>query len=382
MRSARQRVVIVGGGIVGLAHAWAAAKRGHAVTVVERDAYPLGASVRNFGMIWPIGQPAGELREVAMLSQSLWLELAEKSALWVEKCGSIHVAHAEDEWQVLKEYAVSEAGHGCELLDAKAVLARSPAANPEGLIGGLYSPSECVVNPPAALTHISTWLRDRMGVKFLPGTLVGQVRHGLALTAYGQAIEADRIIVSGGDDCRALFPDLTRESGLVRCKLQMLKTSPQPDGWKLGPHLAGGLTLRHYANFAACPTLPAVKQRVARESPELDRYGIHVMASQNDAGEVILGDSHEYGDAIEPFDKCVIDELILRELRRIIRLPDWTIAARWNGIYLKHPTQPVFQAEPFEKVHVVTGTGGAGMTMSFGIAEMFWQRIDDRPIRI
>src|SRR5262249_48345773 len=143
----------------------------------------------------------------------------------------------------------------------------------------------------------------------------------------------------------------------------------KPSDARLGPHLASGLTLRHYANFAVCQTLGALKQRIASETPELDAFGIHVMASQNDAGELILGDSHEYDSEIEPFDKSVIDDLILRELRRVMRLPDWTIAEHWHGVYAKHPTQPVFEAEPLEDVHVFTGTGGSGMTMAFGLAD-------------
>ena len=99
------------------------------------------------------------------------------------------------------------------------------------------------------------------------------------------------------------------------------------------------------------------------------------MAAQNDAGEVILGDSHEYGSAIEPFDKAAIDDLILRELGRVLRLPRWEIAERWHGVYAKNGTQPVFEVEPLPGVHIRTATGGAGMTMSFGLAERFWETV-------
>ena len=58
-------------------------------------------------------------------------------------------------------------------------------------------------------------------------------------------------------------------------------------------------------------------ERISRETPELNRFGIHVMASQDDAGRVVLGDSHEYDSDIEPFDSAEIDRLILRELSDI-----------------------------------------------------------------
>ena len=163
---------------------------------------------------------------------------------------------------------------------------------------------------------------------------------------------------------------------MLKCKLQMLRTVPQPNSWKIGSHIASGLTLRHYSSFRCCKSLPALADRIASETPELDRLGIHVMASQDNYGRIILGDSHEYGPSPEPFDSELIEQLILRELKKIIRLPDWTVDSRWHGIYAKSPNAFVEVQSPEDGVYICTGLGGAGMTMSFGVAENNWRNWD------
>jgi len=156
---------------------------------------------------------------------------------------------------------------------------------------------------------------------------------------------------------------------MTLCKLQMMRSQPFGKSYRAGTMLAAGLTLRHYRAFAECPTLPALIARLDREMPDYGRFGIHVLLSQNGLGELTIGDSHEYGNAIEPFDKPEIDELVLRYLRTFIQIPDLRIASRWHGIYLKHPTEPYVLADPRPGMRVVTGVGGNGMTLSFGLAE-------------
>src|SRR5579871_5863285 len=86
-------VTIVGAGILGLAHAWLLARRGHSVTVYERNPKAAGASVRNFGMIWPIGQPAGRMHDLALRSRELWIEVLEASRLPYFATGSLHLVY-------------------------------------------------------------------------------------------------------------------------------------------------------------------------------------------------------------------------------------------------------------------------------------------------
>jgi FAD dependent oxidoreductase TIGR03364 len=359
---------VVGAGILGLAHAFHLARRGRRVVVFERHARAEGASVRNFGMLWPIGQPAGRMHRLALRSREIWLEVLGASGLWHDPVGSLHLAYREDEAAVLAEFAgrapVDE--YECQLLAPGEVARRSSVVQTAGLVAGLWSPSEVCVDPRQVIAELPGWLAREYGVRFEFGAAVTRYE-APRLWAGGETYQVNRLIVCSGADLETLYPAVLAGAGLVLCKLQMMR-SPAYD-WRLGPMLAGGLTLRHYRNFETCPTLAAVKARVARERPELNRCGIHVMVSQNGRGELVIGDSHEYGAAIEPFDKLEIDRLILDYLGTFFDFPKLEIAARWHGVYAKHPREAYLVLRPEAGATVVTGAGGAGMTLSFGLAE-------------
>jgi FAD dependent oxidoreductase TIGR03364 len=371
-------VAVVGGGIIGLAFAWEAARRGRSVVLFERTALPQGASVRNFGMIWPIGQTPGADYRRALRSRERWLELRDRAGVWVDECGSLHVAHEEDEAAVLREFAERSEllGVACRHLSPAEAARQFPGVNAERLHAALHSPTELAVNPPAAIARIPHFLAEAYGVQLRFGSTVVGIDMPQLRTAGGEVWQAERVFVCSGADFETLFPDVLAASGIRRCKLQMMKTPPQPGGWRLGAHLAGGLTLCHYKSFEVCASLPALKARVAATMPQYVKYGIHVMASQNDRGEVLIGDSHEYDGDISLFDKTEIDALILAYLRKIVRLPDWTIATRWHGVYAKHPSRTLFYAAPQPGCVIAVAPGGAGMTLGFGFAREWWDGVE------
>jgi D-hydroxyproline dehydrogenase subunit beta len=362
--------VVIGAGILGLAHAYHLASRGRKVIVLERDPAAVGASIRNFGMVWPIGQPRGEMRDLARRSLAVWLQVLSSARLWHHRTGSLHLAYHEDEAQVLAEFLSAQcaADEPYEWLNPAAVSRVAPRVRAEGLLGALWSTEETCVDPREVISGLPSWLERRFGVVFRFADPVTEVRSTL-LTASSGAIGFERAWVCSGDELRVLFPELLGQSGLIHCKLQMMRSQAFPGDWSIGPMLAGGLTLRHYDAFRNCPGLDALRQRVARESPWFDRYGIHVMVSQNGRGELTIGDSHEYGREIDPFDKTDIEHRILAYLERFLDVPGLQIVSRWHGTYAKHLEQPYIVLSPFPDVRVVTGVGGAGMTLSFGLAE-------------
>ena len=363
-------IAIVGAGIVGLAHALAFAKRGYKVDVFERNPYAVGASIRNFGMIWPIGQPKGKLRDRALKSREIWAEIAPKAGFNLDRCGSLHLAYREDEVAVLEEFVASEANNKTiALLIPKEAAQKSPAVNLDGLQAGLWSATEMVVDPREAIKKLPGFLAKEYGVEFHFNTVVTEIEYP-NLTAAGKNWTANKhIFVCSGSDFETLYPEVYQKSKITKVKLQMMRTVPQPNNFRIVSPLCGGLTLTHYSAFADCPSLPTLTKRIATETPHFPKWHIHVMVSQNAAGELIIGDSHEYDANPEPFDKAEINNYILDYLKTFVRVPTLKIAETWNGVYAKIPGATEFIAHPQAGVTIVNALSGAGMTLSFGLAE-------------
>lgn len=362
-------VAVIGAGIVGLATAYAAASKGLKTIVFERNPRSVGASVRNFGLVWPIGQPAGPLLDRAMVSRQIWLDIAAKSGMEVKQNGSLQLAYHDDELEVLQDFMQDsdEAGYQVKLLTPNEIAVKSPAVRLKGLKAGLWSETECTVSPRQAIPQLAAYLEKELNVEFRFGAAITHVDAGVVSDFY-DLWKAERIYVCSGADFETLYPRIFRESGITKCKLQMLRTAAQPDSWQLGPSLCAGLTLLHYASFAHLDSLAAVRDRYNRENPDFARYGVHVLVSQNQQAEIILGDSHEYGWDVSPFDSEAINRLILSYLDTFAQFPNPAIAETWHGIYPKLPGKTEFVMEVEPGVWIVNGLSGAGMTMSFGLA--------------
>ncbi|WP_113922969.1 TIGR03364 family FAD-dependent oxidoreductase [Cognataquiflexum aquatile] len=362
--------IVIGSGIVGLAVTRALTNKGWKVNVIERNPKPVGASIRNFGMVWPVGQAQGATFNRAMRSRAIWLEMSKKAKFWAEETGSLHLAYTDLENQVVEEYVAAMQGIKSAFhLNPAQTAEKSQAAIVNGLKGALWTEEEVIVDPREAIWQTAAYLESLENVTFEWNKAVTEI-NGNKVRSGNQTWEADQIFVCSGADFETLYPEIFDATPITKCKLQMMRLAKQPENWRIGPPLCAGLSFIHYKGFHVAPSLAKLKEVYEEQYPDLLDLGIHVMVSQNGNGQLTIGDSHEYGRHLDPFDREDINKKITDFLKTFAAFRDWTLESSWHGIYPKMTngaTEFIHQVSP--QVWIVNGMGGAGMTLSFGLGE-------------
>ncbi len=366
---------IIGAGIAGLSLAWHLNKAGKRVLILEKSAQAQGASVRNFGMVWVVGQPTSELQEIAFRSRELWEQAADECNFWIRKCGSLTLAYENVEQQVLQEFLESTShSNDRVLLSKEAVLSQFPFVRGENLKGGLLSPTEAAVDPREVVHAVANRLL-KAGVDFRFDTTVTNIETGQLISSNGEVFHADKIIVCPGPDLYSVLPKECDQAGLIQTRLQMLRLRPIDESVSpLGIHLCAGLTLGHYANFRDCPSLQHVQDLHRTKWVRQIELGIHVLVAEHSDGTISVGDSHHYGRSLTPYRDDQTDEAILEAMDEFLPRENYQVVQRWEGTYNTHPKLPYWWKSIGESVWALN-LFGTGMTLSFGLTERLAQEI-------
>lgn len=359
-------VIIVGAGILGLAHALAAVRQGLKVLVIDRDERAVGASIRNFGFVTVTGQQDGVTWARAMRSRDVWDEICAPAGIDILQTGLTLVARRPEAQLVLEAFCATPMGSGCRLMTPTEARARAPYLCGE-ISAVLYSPHERRVESRDAIPRLAAWLERVHGVQFLRRTAVLRVATGRVDTSLGPH-EAEWIIVCPGDDLATLFPERLAQYGVQRSKLQMLRLRPRTR-LKLDAPLMTDLSLIRYLGYAELPAAAPLRARLQREQAEQLAAGVHLIVVQSADGSLVVGDTHVYGHTLDPFGTERLDDLVLEEFRAVLPQVDYDVAERWIGTYASLDDRPALRDTPLPRVRLVTVTSGTGASTSFALAE-------------
>ncbi|MGN6403601.1 TIGR03364 family FAD-dependent oxidoreductase [Sinomonas sp.] len=369
----RTDLIIIGAGIVGLAHAFEAHRKGYSVRVLERDARPNGASIRNFGHCCITAQDGAYL-ETAYRSREGWLAAARSVGFWSPEAGAVVVARSGAELEVLEQLSAKRGADAVQMLTADQTAARlTSTGRPDPTIcGGAFLPADLRVDPRTAAGDIADWLQNQERVQLHWNTSVKDLHDGTVVTSRG-TFHADKVLVCVGHDLDYLFPDLASRFQIQRCALQMAM-APAPRGYTLDSAVLTGTSMTRYDGFTTMPAAAAVREEIHGHSPELLDMVANVMFTRRPDGTLLLGDSHVYGQTLPPFQDEWMTARLVREIEQIIgsRL---TVTQRWQGIYASSPLTSLVVEDVDARTTAITVTSGIGMTLSFGIAAETFDRL-------
>ncbi|MEE1961833.1 TIGR03364 family FAD-dependent oxidoreductase [Allomuricauda taeanensis] len=373
----RYDVVIVGGGILGTFHAYHALEQGLKVCLLEKDAYPQGATTQNFGQVVPSGMNS-KWQKLGRESLRIYKDIQSQFDISIRQNGTVYLASNEEEEQLLVELRAinNNNDYASRMLTKGECMDRYPGLRKEYVKAGLFFPDEVTVEPRTMIHRLQEYLTTQKGLTMKTHfTVVSCERNGdwtTVRSTSNEAMLAKKVIICNGSDFKNLYPEVFAQSDLEVSKLQMMQTKPQKD-YSLKGSILTGWSIRRYEAFHECPSFAQVKQNEPADSLQ-KKWGVHILFKQAMDGSVILGDSHQYADVDKMEDlgydlDMDIDHFMLEEAKKIMELPTYEIQRRWYGMYSQCKTSDIFQKTIDEHIHIVTGIGGKGMTGSAGFAK-------------
>jgi FAD dependent oxidoreductase TIGR03364 len=360
-----QRVVVVGGGVIGMMHAYFAELHGFRVVHLEREKAARGASVRNFGLIWVSGRAPGAELRLALRARELWEDItARVPGLGFRPHGSLTVACDETELKLLAAAAAlpDASERGFRLLDGAELRSVNPAVRGAAL-GALHCGVDAIVEPRLAPRALRSALETSHLYRWLPGREAVSITAHTVLDQEGSKHDGDLVVICPGAAHGGVLGDELTKTAIRRVRLQMMQTDPFAGD--VTTSLADVDSLRYYPAYAGLGL-----NRLPPQPPEAARVKAQLLLVQRLDGALTIGDTHEHD---EPFgfdlDEGAYDHLRSRAEQLLGQsLPP--TRRRWAGVYSQVTDDRLYhRSEPAPGVVVVTGVGGRGMTCAPAIAE-------------
>jgi glycine/D-amino acid oxidase-like deaminating enzyme len=275
------RVIVVGGGIMGLGAAWALCRAGHEPVVYERGPIPnpLASSCDEHRLTrFTYGAMTGYARmvhEAHAAWDRLWADLGRSH---FQPSGTLVVARADDGWVRASKRCLEAMALPVEIWSPAVLAERLPFLTFEHARFALFTPTGGVLFARRILEDLGRWLR-RHGVALHANSRVTEIdldRAAIRL-AEGRADRGDALVVAAGPWSPDLVPGL--RGRITPSRQVALYLEPPPEtlpAWRAAPMVLDQIEAAR-GGFYAVPPADGTPLKVGdhgfslRGHPDLER---------------------------------------------------------------------------------------------------------------
>jgi len=402
----RTRVVVIGGGIIGVSTAYFLARAGVPVVLCEKGEIAAEQSSRNWGWVRKMGRDPCEV-PLVIEAQRIWAELDTElgAETGFRRCGIVYMCRTPEDL-ARREAWMEEVARPYQLdsrLLSRDQMARVLPGMTGNWAGGLFTPSDGRAEPQKAAPAIANAAR-RLGASILTQCAVRGVertggRISGVVTEKGR-IACDSVVLAGGAwsrmFCRSLgirLPQLRVASAVMRTEPMEagLETSASGRGFAFRKRLDGGYTVASWSGNV---------HDIVPDSFAFMRDFIPALRHQRGSLKLRVGTALLGGlmqpkgwalDAVSPFEKTrVLDpapyQPILREAETTLvdAFPIFRgmrIAETWGGVIDVTPDAvPVISGVDTEPgFFIATGFTGHGFGIGPGAGRLMAEIVTGAP---
>jgi glycine/D-amino acid oxidase-like deaminating enzyme len=336
-------LIVIGGGLVGGAIAWGAAKVGARVAIVDQGDMAFRAARGNFGLVWVQSKGAGMppyahwTRRSAELWPTLSRSLGETTGIdtGLQQPGGLAFCLSDAEFEqraALVNRMHNESGDlGTRMLDRSELRAMIPGLG-DAVVGASFCPVDGHANPLQLLRafHSETFGNN---VTYLPGRTVDAITpapNTFTVQCGTETYTATKLVIAAGLGSRALAPMVGLHMPVTPLRGQILVTE--------------------------------------RLRPLLD-HPTHVMR-QTQEGSFMLGDSQEDVGFNTSTVPAVFSNIAARNVRALPALADASIVRVWSALRVMSPDGfPIYeQSERYPGAFAATCHSGVTLAGAHALA--------------
>ena len=367
--TARVDLAVIGGGLLGLAHAHAALARGLIIRLIA-DAdqpRPNGSPLASV-----TGQRRGNDWTLALRAKSLWQQIAQDIGLELPTTGLVMIARRMPALGVLESFISTEMGAVCQSLSAADIRKMYPGL--EGQVSaGLFSPHERLIPGADIIPRWLAWLKDQPGFSLDQSHL--RNIDGPRIETDQGSIQADAQVICPVPDHLMAWPDKLRRLRLSRSGLRLIDVT-DPRLPQFPSSVMSDLSLIQCPGFGDTAPARLLADRLMREQPTQIRIRLHVAISPIGPGQLRIIAYHHLDPA--QIDEDELDRLILEKYELLFGRPPASIDRRISEPHLTSE-QSISLIEPMgNNARLVLALGGQDASIAPALAQDVIDQLIDR----